>query len=98
VAEETKNPQKDILKGFGWALVTLIVLCILTFVAAVGVDGWESIVYKADHTTSDSPLLMAMGHIVSSDNVLYKILIRVGLCGLNRLLPWIDTGIGSRDL
>ena len=82
VAEETKNPQKDILKGFGWALVTLIVLCILTFIAAVGVDGWESIVYKADHTTSDSPLPMAMGHIVSSDNVLYKILIRVGLCGL----------------
>jgi ethanolamine permease len=82
VAEETRNPQTDILKGFGWALVTLIILCVLTFVAAVGVDGWESVVYNPDHSTTDSPLPMAMSHIVATDNILYKILIRVGLCGL----------------
>src|SRR6476619_2289889 len=29
VAEETINPQRDILKGFGWAILTLVVLCIL---------------------------------------------------------------------
>ncbi|MCW3124578.1 MAG: eat [Bacteroidetes bacterium] len=85
VAEETKNPQKDILKGFGWALVTLIILCIITFVAAVGVSGWEDIVYPnlTDLTkTSDAPLPLAMSHVVATDNILYKILIRVGLCGL----------------
>lgn len=82
VAEETINPQKDILKGFGWAIVTLIVLCVLTFVAAVGVGGWEAIVYKADGSTSDSPLPMAMSHVVTPDHLLYKILIGVGLFGL----------------
>lgn len=82
VAEETINPQKDILKGFGWAILTLVILCILTFVAAVGVDGWESIVYKSQGVTSDSPLPLAMGHVVSADNVLYKMLVGVGIFGL----------------
>jgi ethanolamine permease len=85
VAEETRNPQKDILKGFGWALVTLIILCIMTFIAAVGVTGWEGVVYPnpADlKTTSDSPLPLAMSHIIAKDNILYTTLIRVGLCGL----------------
>ena len=82
VAEETINPQKDILKGFGWAILTLVILCILTFVAAVGVSGWEAIVYKAPGVTSDSPLPMAMGHVVSPDNVLYKMLVGVGIFGL----------------
>jgi ethanolamine permease len=82
VAEETINPQRDILKGFGWAILTLVILCILTFIAAVGVSGWEAIVYKAPGVTSDSPLPMAMGHVVSPDNVLYKMLIGVGIFGL----------------
>ena len=38
VAEESVNPQKDISKGFGSAILTLIGLCILTLVAAVGVQ------------------------------------------------------------
>jgi len=82
VAEETRNPQKDILKGFGWALVTLVVLCILTFVASVGVAGWEQVVYKADGSVTDSPLPMAMGNVVATTNPLYKILVGVGLFGL----------------
>ena len=82
VAEETINPQKDILKGFGWAIFTLVILCILTFIAAVGVGGWEAIVYKAPGVTSDSPLPMAMGHVVSPDHVLYKMLVGVGIFGL----------------
>ena len=82
VAEETINPQKDILKGFGWAILTLVILCLLTFTAAVGVSGWEAIVYKAPGVTSDSPLPMAMGHVVSPDHVLYKMLVGVGIFGL----------------
>ncbi len=82
VAEETINPQRDILKGFGWAILTLVVLCVLTFIASVGVSGWEAIVYKAPGVTSDSPLPMAMGHVVSPDNVLYKMLVGVGIFGL----------------
>ncbi|MEC9093162.1 MAG: amino acid permease, partial [Planctomycetota bacterium] len=46
VAEETINPQRNVLIGFGSAITTLVILCILTFVSAVGVGGWESLVYE----------------------------------------------------
>ncbi|MDQ3846935.1 MAG: amino acid permease, partial [Bacteroidota bacterium] len=48
VAEETVHPQRTILKGFGSAILTLVILCILTFTSSVGVAGWEAIVYKED--------------------------------------------------
>jgi ethanolamine permease len=82
VAEETKNPQSDILKGFGWAIVTLIFLCILTFFASIGVAGWEAVVYNADGTASDSPLPLAMAQVVSVSHPLFKILVGVGVFGL----------------
>ena len=68
--------------GFGSAILTLVILCVLTFISSIGVAGWEAIVYKADGTTSDSPLPLALGHIVGSNNYLYHLLITVGLFGL----------------
>lgn len=82
VAEETANPQRDILRGFGSALVTLIVLCVLVFIAAIGVGGWEKIVYNLDGSISDSPLPLAMGMVVGESNWLYHLLISIGLFGL----------------
>jgi ethanolamine permease len=82
VAEETIRPQRTILFGFGSAILTLVVLCILTFIGSIGVAGWEAIVYKPDGTVSDSPLPLAMGHVVGSNNWLYHLLITVGLFGL----------------
>ena len=83
VAEESVNPQKDISKGFGSAILTLIALCALTLVAAVGVSGLEAIVYKTGTTeTSDSPLPLAMGKIVGDNSFLFHMLITVGLFGL----------------
>lgn len=82
VAEETLHPQKDILKGFGWALITLVILCLLVFTASVGINGWESIVYAKDGTSSDSPLPLALGHIFASDHIFYRLLIGIGLFGL----------------
>lgn len=82
VAEETVNPQKDILKGFGSAIVTLVILCVLTFIAAIGVNGWEAIVYNADGNVSDSPLPLAMSKIVGNNSLLFHMLITVGLFGL----------------
>ncbi len=82
VAEEAINPRRTILIGFGSAILTLVILCIITFTSSVGVAGWEAIVYKSDGTTSDSPLPLALGHIVASNNVLYRLLITVGLFGL----------------
>jgi len=82
VAEETINPQKDILKGFGSAIITLVVLCVITFVAAIGVGGWEAIVFNAEGGTSDSPLPMAMAMIVGGNSLLFHMLLTVGLFGL----------------
>jgi ethanolamine permease len=82
VAEESINPQKDITKGFGSAMLTLVLLCIMVFVAAIGVGGWEKIVYTANGNLSDSPLPLAMGMAVSTDGIMYKLLIGVGLFGL----------------
>jgi ethanolamine permease len=82
VAEEALNPQRTMLLGFGSAILTLIILCVLVFVSSIGVAGWEAIVYKADGNTSDSPLPMALEHVVGSKNLLYHLLITVGLFGL----------------
>jgi ethanolamine permease len=82
VAEETIKPQKTILIGFGSAIATLVLLCILTFVSSTGVAGWEAIVYKADGSASDSPLPLALGKVVGESNALYHLLIAIGLFGL----------------
>ena len=82
VAEETIHPQRTILVGFGSAILTLVILCVLTFTGSVGIAGWEAVVYKPDNTTSDSPLPLALGHIVGNNNFLYHLLITVGLFGL----------------
>jgi len=83
VAEEVINPQKNILIGFGFALLTLVILCIITFISSIGVNGWESIVYPQDSTEmSDSPLPLALSFLVGKDSALYHMLITIGLFGL----------------
>ncbi len=83
VAEETVNPQKNVLKGFGSALITLIILCALVFLSAVGVGGWEKVVYPIPGAdASDSPLPMALAQITGNSGWLYHLLITIGLMGL----------------
>nr|HMP29255.1 amino acid permease [Saprospiraceae bacterium] len=82
VAEETKNPQKNILIGFGSAILTLIVLCILTFCSSIGVAGWENIVFDAEGNTSDSPLPLALKSVTGGSGFMYHLLITVGIFGL----------------
>jgi ethanolamine permease len=84
VAEEAQNPQKDIQAGFRSALITLVILCVLVFIASIGVGGWESVVFKngMDGETSDSPLPLAMGQIVGTNSLLFHLLLTVGLFGL----------------
>ncbi len=81
-AEESRNPQRDLIRGFGSAMLTLVVLCAFTFVCSVGVGGWEAIVYKPDGTTSDSPLPLALARLVGEANPLYFAVIVFGLFGL----------------
>jgi ethanolamine permease len=75
VAEESRNPTRDIPRGFGGALFTLIVLAAGVMVLSVGVAGWEPVVYAMSDLTrtadggwavaegaakSDSPLTLAL--------------------------------------
>ncbi len=83
VAEETINPQRNILIGFGSAIFTLVVLCVITFSTSIGVSGWENIVYESGSSTpSDSPLPLAMMQSVGKSHILYKVIGFIGLFGL----------------
>ena len=83
VAEETINPRRNVLIGFGSAILTLVVLCVLTFAAAVGVDGWERIVFPAPgDAASDSPLPLALAQAIGAAHPLYRGVTFIGLFGL----------------
>ena len=83
VAEETIDPRRNVLIGFGSAILTLVLLCLLTFVAAVGVGGWERIVFPvAGGVASDSPLPLALAHVIGTVHPMYRIVTFIGLFGL----------------
>ncbi len=83
VAEETIQPQRNVLRGFGAALLTLVILCVLVFFSATGVGGWEKIVFPSPGApASDSPLPLAMAQVTGSSGWLYHLLITIGLMGL----------------
>jgi ethanolamine permease len=83
VAEEARDPQRDVARGFGWAMATLVVLALGVVISAVGVGGWEAVVYPAPGANpSDSPLPLALGHVVGGRGALYHLLVTVGLFGL----------------
>ncbi|HTH54605.1 MAG TPA: ethanolamine permease [Cyclobacteriaceae bacterium] len=82
LAEEAINPKRTIMLGFGSAIFTLVLLCVITYVSSIGIAGWEAIVFKPDGSTSDSPLPLAMAHIVDRSRWQYQFLVMVGLLGL----------------
>ncbi len=97
VAEETRNPQRDIAIGFGSALFTLVVLSSTVMICAVSVGGWERIVYSPHHIvtgtqgqvivspnapTSDSPLPLALTQVLTKDHPMSHLLIGIGGLGL----------------
>ena len=83
VAEETVNPQRNILIGFGSAILTLVILCMLTFCSSIGVGGWENIVYaEPGAAASDSPLPLALARLVGEGHILYSLVTFIGLFGL----------------
>jgi ethanolamine permease len=84
VAEETRDPQRVIPRSFVAAMATLVVLAAITLFGAVGVAGWQSVVYDPAKpgVPSDSPLPLAISQIVSRDHALFQVLTAVGLIGL----------------
>lgn len=94
VAEETVNPQKNILLGFGAALFTLIILCGLTFFASVGANGWQAAVYPpGGNVASDSPLPLVFQSIGISSSWQTAILV-FGLFGIVASLNGIILAAG----
>ncbi|TAG54469.1 MAG: amino acid permease, partial [Runella slithyformis] len=81
-AEESHHPQRDLTRGFASAMLTLVLLCGLTFVGAVGVAGWEAAVLKPDGTASDSPLPLVLSGLVGADSGWYYAIIVFGVFGL----------------
>ena len=83
VAEETINPQRNISRGFGAAIFTLVALCALVFVSATGVNGWESVVYPAGSSEpSDSPLPLVLSTLGGNDKWVVHFFTAIGIFGL----------------
>ena len=82
VAEEARDPQRDLPRGFLAAMGTLVVLTAITLFGAVGAGGWHAVVYKANGDTSDSPLPLAIAQIVDRNNPFFYVLTGIGLVGL----------------
>jgi ethanolamine permease len=82
IAEEAKRPQRDLPLGFLSAMATLVVLTAIVLFGAVGADGWHAIVYLPSGETSDSPLPLAISHVVAKDSPWFLALVGVGLVGL----------------
>lgn len=82
-AEEARDPTRDIARGFGASILTLVGLALLVFFAAVGVGGWRAVVYAPGATEpSDAPLPLALAHVVDPSSPLYTLLLGIGLLGL----------------
>jgi ethanolamine permease len=81
VAEEAHDPQRDLPRGFFGSMATLVVLTCITLFGAVGAAGWRAVVYVGNQT-SDSPLPLAIAHVVSRDSPLFVVLTGIGLVGL----------------
>ncbi len=83
IAEEAKNPQRDLVLGFKCTMATLVPLALLVLFFSVGIDGWRSVVFPPGSLiASDSPLPLAMGKVVGQGGFLYHLLITIGLFGL----------------
>jgi len=83
VAEETVHPKRNIPIGFGSALATLIVLCVIVYLSSIGVAGWEAIVYPSPGADpSDKPLPLALAKITGTGGLYYHLLVTIGLMGL----------------
>jgi ethanolamine permease len=108
VAEESRNPSKDIPRGFGGSLVTLMILAAVIMVLSVGVKGWHSVVYnQSDLSTisgqtyvakgavaSDSPLTLALDAVGALNSPAGRLFQAMGLFGLVSSLNGLSLASG----
>jgi ethanolamine permease len=83
IAEEAKDPQRDLSRGFLSAMGTLVVLAMIVFFGAVGVAGWKAVYFVngVDGVSSDSPLPLAIKHL-HGEGWLFLVMTNFGLLGL----------------
>ena len=83
IAEEAKDPQRDLPRGFLSAMGTLVVLAMIVFFGSIGVAGWKAVFFVngVDGASSDSPLPMAIRQI-SGEGLLFTVMVNFGLLGL----------------
>lgn len=83
MAEEVRNPQRDLSLGFNLSMATLVILALVVFFGAIGVAGWQAVVFPAGSTQpSDSPLPLALSFITGPTHPMYHLLVSIGLLGL----------------
>lgn len=85
-AEECKDPKKDIPRGFILAIVTLMILALVTFVCTAGVLDNKTL------GVTNSPLPDTLNVIFGKGNILSKLMSFIGLFGLIASLHGIIIG------
>lgn len=76
VAEETKDPQRTIPKGYILGIGTLVLLALGVMILTGGITNWENL------SAIDYPLPEAIGIALGKENSLTKIFAGIGLFGL----------------
>jgi ethanolamine permease len=87
VAEEVKDPKKNIPRGYISALATLVFLALGVMILTGGITDWRKL------SNLDYPLPEAIGIVLGKANGLTKIFASIGLFGLIASYSWYHTGI-----
>ena len=96
IAEEAKDPQRDIGRGFLYAIGTLVFLALLVFFTSVGVAGWEKVVFDPQTgEASDSPLPLALGFLLGTDHPPLSFTYHCRSLRIDRVLSRNSTRCGS---
>ena len=75
-AEETRDPKRDIPKGYVAGILTLVFLAVGTLTCTTGVLPWQELVQD------DSPLPRALAAVLSADHPMTHLMVYLGLFGL----------------
>ncbi|MET0465493.1 MAG: ethanolamine permease [Chitinophagaceae bacterium] len=76
VAEETRNPQQTIPRGYISGIVTLMFLALGVMILTGGIGPWQTL------SSIDYPLPESIGRVLGKDNQLTRIFAGIGLFGL----------------
>jgi len=86
IAEEVKNPKRNIPKGYIYGILTLTVLALGVMILAGGITDWQRL------SAIDYPLPESIGIVLGKQNSLTKLFAGIGLFGLIASFHGIITG------